>query len=38
VFGGSVVFMLLTVVLALVTDRKPRAAAPAPDARQLDQG
>jgi MFS family permease len=38
VFGASVVFMLLTVVLALVTDRKPRAAAVAPDARQLDQG
>jgi MFS family permease len=38
VFGASVVFMLLTVVLALVTDRKPRAAAAAPDARQLDQG
>jgi len=38
VFGASVVFMLLTVVLALVTDRKPRAAALAPDARQLDQG
>jgi MFS family permease len=26
VFGASVVFMLLTVLLALVTDRKPRAA------------
>jgi MFS family permease len=38
VFGASVVFMLLTVVLALVADRKPRAAAAAPDARQLDQG
>jgi MFS family permease len=38
VFGASVVFMLLTVLLALVTDRKPRAAAAAPDARQLDQG
>ena len=38
VFGASVVFMLLTVILALVTDRKPRAAAVAPDARQLDQG
>jgi MFS family permease len=38
VFGASVAFMLLTVLLALVTDRKPRAAAIAPDARQLDQG
>ena len=26
VFGASVVFMTLTVLLALVTDRKPRAA------------
>jgi MFS family permease len=38
VFGASVVFMTLTVLLALVTDRKPRAAAAAPDAKQLDQG
>ncbi|MBR1123563.1 MFS transporter [Bradyrhizobium lablabi] len=38
VFGASVAFMLLTVLLALVTDRKPRTAAAAPDARQLDQG
>ena len=27
VFGASVVFMTLTVLLALVTDRKPRRAA-----------
>ena len=38
VFGASVVFMLLTVVLALVTDRKPRAGAAAADPKQLDQG
>src|SRR5947207_1210395 len=38
VFGASVVFMVLTVLLALVTDRKSQAAAAAPDARQLDQG
>jgi MFS family permease len=38
VFGASVVFMVLTVLLALATDRKPQAAAGAPDARQLDQG
>ncbi|MFZ2156466.1 MAG: MFS transporter, partial [Bradyrhizobium sp.] len=25
VFGGSVVFMILTVLLALATDRKPQA-------------
>src|SRR5947207_1996987 len=37
VFGASVVFMVLTVLLALVTDRKSQAAAAAPDARQLDQ-
>ena len=28
VFGASVVFMVLTVLLALVTDRKPASAAP----------
>ena len=38
VFGASVVFMLLTVVLALVTDRKSRAGAGAADPKQLDQG
>ena len=30
VFGASVAFMVLTVLLALVTDRKPRAASNAP--------
>jgi len=38
VFGASVVFMLLTVVLALITDRKSQASAERADARQLDQG
>ena len=33
VFGASVVFMVLTVLLALVTDRKPQAAQNGSDAR-----
>jgi MFS family permease len=33
VFGASVVFMVLTVLLALVTDRKPQAAQDGSDAR-----
>jgi len=35
VFGTSVVFMVLTVVLALVTDRSPQAGSEQPDARVL---
>jgi len=35
VFGASVVFMILTVLLALVTDRKPQAAAPEGPAASL---
>src|SRR6266404_899552 len=35
VFGASVVFMILTVLLALVTDRSPRASSKAPDARPM---
>jgi len=35
VFGASVVFMILTVLLALVTDRSPRARSEAPDARLM---
>ena len=35
VFGASVVFMILTVLLALVTDRSPRASSEAPDARLM---
>jgi len=35
VFGASVVFMVLTVVLALVTDRSPQAGSEQPDARVL---
>jgi len=35
VFGASVVFMILTVLLALVTDRRPRASSGAPDARPM---
>src|SRR4051794_32809706 len=38
VFGASVAFMVLTVLLALATDRKPQAASGRSDARQLDQG
>jgi MFS family permease len=38
VFGASVVFMSLTVLLALVTDRKPEAAAEPLDPKVLDQG
>jgi len=38
VFGASVVFMVLTVLLALITDRKSQASAERADARQLDQG
>src|SRR6266850_1962166 len=33
VFGASVVFMILTVLLALVTDRRPQASSESPDAR-----
>src|ERR1700682_5582405 len=33
VFGASVVFMILTVLLALVTDRSPQANSEAPDVR-----
>jgi MFS family permease len=35
VFGASVVFMILTVLLALVTDRNPRAGSDQPDARLM---
>jgi MFS family permease len=35
VFGASVVFMMLTVLLALVTDRSPQRGSEAPDARVL---
>jgi MFS family permease len=35
VFGASVVFMILTVVLALVTDRSPQVAPEQPDARPM---
>jgi len=35
VFGASVVFMVLTVLLALVTDRGPQPSAGASDARLL---
>ena len=35
VFGASVVFMMLTVLLALVTDRSPQRGSGAPDARVL---
>ena len=35
VFGASVVFMILTVLLALVTDRSPQARSEAPDARLM---
>ena len=35
VFGASVVFMILTVLLALVTDRRPQARSDAPDARLM---
>ncbi len=35
VFGASVVFMILTVLLALVTDRNPQASSDRPDARLL---
>jgi MFS family permease len=38
VFGASVVFMSLTVLLALVTDRKPEVAAEPLDPKVLDQG
>src|ERR1700682_3948232 len=33
VFGASVVFMILTVLLALVTDRSPQAHSDEPEAR-----
>jgi MFS family permease len=35
VFGASVVFMMLTVLLALVTDRGPQASSEAPEERVL---
>jgi len=35
VFGASVVFMILTVLLALVTDRSPQASSEARDARLM---
>jgi MFS family permease len=35
VFGASVVFMILTVLLALVTDRGPQAGSEAPDVRLM---
>jgi MFS family permease len=35
VFGASVVFMILTVLLALVTDRNPRESLGEPDARLM---
>jgi MFS family permease len=35
VFGASVVFMILTVLLALVTDRSPQASSEQPDARLM---
>ena len=35
VFGASVVFMVLTVALALVTDRSPQGSSEAPEARVL---
>jgi MFS family permease len=35
VFGASVVFMMLTVLLALVTDRKPQTGSARSDARLL---
>jgi len=35
VFGASVIFMILTVLLALVTDRKPQARSEEPDVRLM---
>jgi MFS family permease len=35
VFGASVVFMILTVLLALVTDRSPQTSSEAPDVRLM---
>jgi hypothetical protein len=35
VFGASVVFMILTVLLALVTDRGPQRTSEAPDVRLM---
>jgi len=35
VFGASVVFMILTVLLALVTDRSPQASSEEPDTRLM---
>jgi hypothetical protein len=35
VFGASVVFMILTVLLALVTDRSPQEHADGPEARLM---
>src|ERR1700716_1302926 len=38
VFGASVAFMVMTVLLALVTDRKPEAASGRSDPRMMHQG
>jgi len=38
VFGASVAFMILTVLLALATDRKPQAASGRSDPRMMHQG
>jgi MFS family permease len=38
VFGASVAFMILTVLLALATDRKPQAASARSDPRMMHQG
>jgi MFS family permease len=35
VFGASAVFMVLTVLLALVTDRSPQASSEGPDVRHM---
>jgi MFS family permease len=35
VFGASVIFMILTVLLALVTDRRPQRSSEASDARLM---
>jgi MFS family permease len=35
VFGASVVFMILTVLLGLVTDRNPQGSSEAPGARLM---
>jgi hypothetical protein len=38
VFGASVVFMILTVLLALVTERGPHDSSATPDARLMHPG